>query len=54
MSKEEDDVKEERFSPWGAEREQSVRTDSPAGVETRDMYNAEQLVPAPASYQPYR
>ncbi|KAM6930796.1 T-box transcription factor 16 [Xenentodon cancila] len=52
--KEEDAVKEERFSPWGAEREQSARTDSPAAVDTRDLYNTEQLVPAPASYQPYR
>uniref|UniRef100_A0A3B3DQM8 T-box transcription factor 16 n=1 Tax=Oryzias melastigma TaxID=30732 RepID=A0A3B3DQM8_ORYME len=47
----EEDVKEERYSPWGSEREQSVRTDSPVGVDARDMYNAEQLVPAPASYQ---
>ncbi|XP_061585811.1 T-box transcription factor 16 [Cololabis saira] len=52
--KEEDAVKDERFSPWGAEREPSARTDSPAAVDTRDLYNAEQLVPAPASYQPYR
>uniref|UniRef100_A0A3Q3KV07 T-box transcription factor 16 n=1 Tax=Mastacembelus armatus TaxID=205130 RepID=A0A3Q3KV07_9TELE len=53
-SKEVDAVKVERYSPWVAEREHSVRTDSPAGADTRDMYNAEQLVPAPASYQPYR
>lgn len=52
--KEVDAVKEERYSPWAAEREHSVTTDSPAGTDTRDMYNAEQLVPAPASYQPYR
>ncbi|CAG5920754.1 unnamed protein product [Menidia menidia] len=47
-------VKEERYSPWGAGREQNVRTDSPAAVDGRDLYNAEQLVPAPPSYQPYR
>ncbi|XP_054906746.1 T-box transcription factor 16 [Poeciliopsis prolifica] len=52
--KDEDAVKEERYSPWGAERQQGVRTDSPAGADTRDIYNTEQLVPAPASYQPYR
>ncbi|XP_044051597.1 T-box transcription factor 16 [Siniperca chuatsi] len=52
--KEGDAVKEERYSPWAAEREPSVRTESPAGAEPRDMYNTEQLVPAPASYQPYR
>lgn len=52
--KEGDDVKEERYSPWAADREHSVRTESPAGADPRDMYNAEQLVPAPASYQPYR
>lgn len=52
--KEGDAVKEERYSPWAAEREHRVRTESPAGADTRDMYNAEQLVPAPASYQPYR
>uniref|UniRef100_A0A8C5H2V0 T-box-containing protein TBX6L-like n=1 Tax=Gouania willdenowi TaxID=441366 RepID=A0A8C5H2V0_GOUWI len=37
-----------------AERENSARTDSPAEAETRDLYNTEQLVPTPASYQPYR
>lgn len=52
--KEVDTVKEERYSPWAPEREHSVRTESPAGTDTRDMYNTEQLVPAPASYQPYR
>lgn len=52
--KEGEAVKEERYSPWAAEREHSVRTDSPAGADPRDMYNTEQLVPAPASYQPYR
>ncbi|XP_041643827.1 T-box transcription factor 16 [Cheilinus undulatus] len=46
-------VKEERYSPWAAEREHSVRTESPAGADHRDLYT-EQLVPAPASYQPYR
>ncbi|RVE68551.1 hypothetical protein OJAV_G00092740 [Oryzias javanicus] len=50
----EEDVKEERCSPWGPEREQSVRTDSPVGVDARDIYNAEQLVPAPVSYQACR
>uniref|UniRef100_A0A665UC01 T-box-containing protein TBX6L-like n=1 Tax=Echeneis naucrates TaxID=173247 RepID=A0A665UC01_ECHNA len=52
--KEAEPIKEERYSPWTAEREQRVRTDSPPGTDARDMYNAEQLVPAPASYQPYR
>ncbi|XP_056232407.1 T-box transcription factor 16 [Seriola aureovittata] len=52
--KEVDVVKEERYSPWAAEREHRVRTESPVGADVRDMYNAEQLVPAPASYQPYR
>ncbi|XP_034025728.1 T-box transcription factor 16 [Thalassophryne amazonica] len=47
-------VKEERYSPWTAEREHSMRTESPAGTDSRDMYNAEQLVPAPTTYQPYR
>ncbi|MEQ2171031.1 hypothetical protein GOODEAATRI_006434 [Goodea atripinnis] len=47
-------VKEEQYSPWGAERQQGVRTDSPAGADTRDIYSTEQLVPAPASYQLYR
>ncbi|XP_053727216.1 T-box transcription factor 16 [Synchiropus splendidus] len=45
-------VKEERYSPWAAEREH--RTESPAAADNRDVYNSEQLVPAPASYQPYR
>lgn len=53
-SKEADAVKDERYSPWAAERENGVRTESPAGAETRDVYSTEQLVPAPASYQPYR
>lgn len=53
-SKEVDGIKDERYSPWAAEREHGVRTESPAGAETRDVYNTEQLVPAPASYQPYR
>ncbi|XP_029534866.1 T-box transcription factor 16 [Oncorhynchus nerka] len=55
-TKEEEVVKEERYSPWGPEREHGhhVRTDSPPGPDAREMYNAEQLVPAPASYQPYR
>lgn len=48
------DVKEERYSPWAVERDHSVRTGSPAGTDPRDMYSTEQLVPAPASYQPYR
>ncbi|KAM9810703.1 LOW QUALITY PROTEIN: T-box transcription factor 16 [Neosynchiropus ocellatus] len=50
--KDDDLVKEERYSPWAAEREH--RTESPAGTDNRDVYNSEQLVPAPASYQPYR
>ncbi|XP_037337295.1 T-box transcription factor 16 isoform X1 [Pungitius pungitius] len=52
--KEVDGVKEQRYSPWAADREPSVRTESPAGTDPRDMYNTEQLVPAPAAYQPYR
>ncbi|XP_069562875.1 T-box transcription factor 16 [Brachyistius frenatus] len=52
--KEEDGIKEERYSPWGAERENGGRTNSPAGADTRDLYNTEQLVPTPASYQLYR
>ncbi|CAL8248581.1 unnamed protein product [Merluccius merluccius] len=47
-------VKEERYSPWATEREAGGRTESPGGNAPGDMYNAEQLVPAPASYQPYR
>ncbi|CAL8347304.1 unnamed protein product [Lota lota] len=47
-------VKEERYSPWATEREAGGRTESPVGNAPGDMYNAEQLVPAPASYQPYR
>ncbi|KAM3867926.1 T-box transcription factor 16 [Diretmus argenteus] len=49
-----DAVKSERYSPWAADRDHSIRTESPTGPETRDVYNTEQLVPAPASYQPYR
>ncbi|KAG7489364.1 T-box-containing protein TBX6L-like [Solea senegalensis] len=52
--KEVDDIKEERYSPWTAEREHRARTESPAGADARDLYNAEQLVPAPASYPLYR
>ncbi|XP_015827919.3 T-box transcription factor 16 [Nothobranchius furzeri] len=52
--KDEKSVKEERYSPWDAERQQGVRTDSPAGGDTREIYNTEQLVPTPASYQLYR
>lgn len=52
--KEGDAVKEERYSPWAAEREHGVRTESPAGGDHRDVYNTEQLVPGPASYQTYR
>ncbi|KAJ3604728.1 hypothetical protein NHX12_029467 [Muraenolepis orangiensis] len=50
-------VKEERYSPWAAEREAGGgggRTESPGASGPGDMYNAEQLVPGPASYQPYR
>ncbi|KAM8760753.1 T-box transcription factor 16 isoform 1-T1 [Acanthopagrus schlegelii] len=52
--KEGDSVKEERYSPWAADRDHRVRTESPAGADPRDLYNTEQLVPAAASYQPYR
>lgn len=45
-------VKEERYSPW--EREPAARTDSPTRTDPPDVYGTEQLVPAPASYQPYR
>lgn len=47
-------VKEERFSPWASEREPAARTESPARTDPPDLYGTEQLVPAPASYQPYR
>ncbi|CAL1616311.1 unnamed protein product [Knipowitschia caucasica] len=47
VDKRKEPVKEKTYSPWG-------RTESPNGTEARDMYNAEQLVPTPASYQPYR
>lgn len=54
--KEEEVVKEEHYSPWGPEREHGHhgQTDTPPGPGVRDMYNAEQLVPDPASYQPNR
>lgn len=52
--KEGDAAKQERYSPWAAEREHGVRTESPPGADHRDVYNTEQLVPAPASYQPHR
>ncbi|TNN69004.1 T-box protein VegT [Liparis tanakae] len=52
--KEADGVKEERYSPWAADREPGGRTGSPAAAaDPRDVYNAEQLVPAANSYQPY-
>lgn len=48
-------VKEERYSPWTSEREHAARTDSPTrGGDAPDVYGTEQLVPALASYQPYR
>lgn len=47
-------VKEERYSPWASERETAARTDSPTRTDPPDVYSTEQLVPAPASYQPYR
>lgn len=49
-------VKEERYSPWGAEQDTQLglRTESPVGNDARDVYGTEQLVPAAASYQPYR
>lgn len=47
-------VKEERYSPWASERETAARTASPTGTDPPDVYSTEQLVPAPASYQPYR
>lgn len=47
-------VKEERYSPWASEREAGARADSPARTDPPDVYSAEQLVPTPASYQPYR
>ncbi|KAM6954281.1 T-box transcription factor 16 [Aplochiton taeniatus] len=51
---EEETVKEEHYSPWGAEREHGVRAGSSPGTDARDVYSAEQLVPTPASYQPHR
>lgn len=48
------DIKEEQYSPWGVEQDNNVRTESPARVDARDMYNSEQLVPMPASYPAYR
>lgn len=52
-------VKDERYSPWQVagdrENSHSLRTaESPLEPEGRDLYNAEQLVPGQASYQPYR
>ncbi|XP_056890312.1 T-box transcription factor 16 isoform X3 [Takifugu flavidus] len=47
-------VKEERYSPWTSEREHAARTDSPTRGDPPDVYGTEQLVPALASYQPYR
>ncbi|KAM9823108.1 T-box transcription factor 16 [Syngnathus typhle] len=52
--KEVDEIKEERNSPWSTEREHGGRNGSPPAAESRDVYNTEQLVPASASYQPYR
>uniref|UniRef100_A0AAY4DLQ1 T-box domain-containing protein n=1 Tax=Denticeps clupeoides TaxID=299321 RepID=A0AAY4DLQ1_9TELE len=55
--KDEEVVKEERYSPWAAserEHNHNLHTESPLGPDTRDMYNSEQLVPGQASYQPYR
>ncbi|XP_012685853.1 T-box transcription factor 16 [Clupea harengus] len=53
-----EEVKEEQYSPWPlADRENShsIRTsESPLEPEGREIYNAEQLVPGQASYQPYR
>uniref|UniRef100_A0A8C2ZVZ6 T-box transcription factor 16 n=1 Tax=Cyclopterus lumpus TaxID=8103 RepID=A0A8C2ZVZ6_CYCLU len=43
--KEADGVKEERYSPWAADREPRGRTESPTGADPRDVYNTEQLVP---------
>ncbi|KAL7884190.1 hypothetical protein AOLI_G00069600, partial [Acnodon oligacanthus] len=54
--KELEDVKEERYSPWGgaSEREsQGLGRESPLGSDARDMYNTEQLVPGHSTYQPY-
>lgn len=47
-------VKEERYSPWASENGNATRNDSPARGDPPDVYGTEQLVPAPASYQPYR
>lgn len=47
-------VKAERYSPWTSEREHTARTDSPTRGDAPDVYGTEQLVPALASYQPYR
>ncbi|KAF3851016.1 hypothetical protein F7725_012788 [Dissostichus mawsoni] len=47
--KEAEGIKQEHYSPGP----QSGST-SPPGADHRDVYNTEQLVPAPASYQPQR
>ncbi|XP_061905712.1 T-box transcription factor 16 [Entelurus aequoreus] len=49
-----EEVKEERYSPWSADPEHGAKNGSPPAAESRDLYSAEQLVPAPANYQPYR
>ncbi|XP_057688372.1 T-box transcription factor 16 [Corythoichthys intestinalis] len=52
--KEGDEIKEERYSPWSTERERNTRNGSSPAAESRDIYSTEQMVPALASYQPYR
>ncbi|XP_077571449.1 T-box transcription factor 16 [Stigmatopora nigra] len=50
-----EEIKDERYSPWSTERERNnTRNGSSPAAEPRDIYSAEQMVPALASYQPYR
>ncbi|XP_075881750.1 T-box transcription factor 16 [Nelusetta ayraudi] len=53
--KEADGIKDERYSPWAADGGRvGGAGGSPTGPDQRDVYSGEQLVPAAASYQPYR
>ncbi|XP_066500695.1 T-box transcription factor 16 [Hoplias malabaricus] len=56
-SKEVEDVKDERYSPWGGGSDRDnhgLGRESPLGTDARDMYSSEQLVPGHSTYQPYR
>ncbi|XP_030643053.1 T-box transcription factor 16 [Chanos chanos] len=56
--KEVEEVKGERYSPWGGESEREInhrlQSHSPLGPDARDAYGSEQLVPGQSTYQPYR